>query len=486
MHRRPINFLDQNQPHPLFQHISGEKTRIHKTRRLIFLTLLISFILIFAGCLTKIIVGKYAPSDPNAYDPITLKPKTPTGFVSKLKYYIFSQENALIGQSKDRINILLFGIGGEGHDGAQLTDTIMLASIKPSTNQIAMISIPRDLAVDIPGYGIHKINNANAYAEMKKFNSGPEFAKKIIEDTFDIQIPYYIRIDFKAFEEIIDELGGVTVEVEKNFTDQMYPTANGDYQTITFEKGIQTLNGDLALKFTRSRHGNNSEGSDFARAKRQQKIILAMKEKALSFGTLANPFRINNIYNTLQKHITTNLTFADMMELIRLSRTLNTKKIINIVLDDSPNGYLKSYIGADSAFLLEPVEGSGNFNKIKELTNNVFNQGKLTTNNTPEQTPPTYQEAKIEIVNGTWRAGLAARMKKRLEEKNYLVTTIGNANNRPQNISGIYIVTNTNFTSITSALQGELHIPIRQSLPTDIQSSTSTDILVLLGDDMLE
>ncbi len=475
-----INFIDQNQIPP------PEEKKPRQTRRFIFIILAVSLIILAGGCLTKALIGKYTPTNPADYDAVTLKPKAPEGFLNKLKYYIFNQGNNLQGQSDDRINILLLGIGGAGHDGPELTDTIILLSLKPSTGKVAMISIPRDLAADIPGHGIVKINNANAYGEIKNPGFGPELSKEIIEKIFDIKIPYYVRVDFKAFEEIVDALGGVKVNVEKSFTDPMYPTNDYEYQTVSFVQGVKDMNGNEALKYARSRHGNNGEGSDFARSKRQQQILLAIKEKIFSFGTLANPFRISNIINSLTTHINTNLDFSYIMELARLSKNLDTKNIINVVFDDGPLNYLKSTFGADGAYLLVPKDG--NFDKINKLIKNVFEQGTVVYNNTPQQEVPTSSlpEAKIEIINGTWQAGLAARMKQRLEEKNLLVSTIGNAEDRPQTISGIYKISNNNFQDTTSALEKELHISVKTSLPANIQAASTTDILILLGEDLQE
>ena len=132
-----------------------------------------------------------------------------------------------------------------------------------------------------------------------------------------LDLHYYLRMDFKAFEEIINEVGGITINVDNNFIDQLYPAANNEYQTIQFNKGIQTMDGKTALIFARSRHGNNGEGSDFARSKRQQKIILALKEKILSFSTLTNPIKINNIRKTLEKNIRTDIEFSDIMSLLK-------------------------------------------------------------------------------------------------------------------------------------------------------------------------
>ena len=209
--------------------------------------------------------------------------------ISQVRNFILSSDRNIKGQADDRINILLLGIGGEGHDGAYLTDTIILASIKPSTKQLSLISIPRDLIVPIPGgYGYRKINSADSYGEIQQKGNGAEFAKQVVEQVFNISIHYYARIDFKAFKEIVDRVGGVEVYVDNTFTDNTFPTEDYLYRTISFKKGQQTLDGQNALDFARSRHGNNNEGSDFARARRQQKIILALKDKLFSVNTIFN------------------------------------------------------------------------------------------------------------------------------------------------------------------------------------------------------
>lgn len=470
LERQPVNFLHQQ----------TEKIKPQKPRWLIFLIIL--GILFIGGCIAKNIIGEYAPNDPEAYDPNTLEAKRPEGFFKKISSLVFTKENELEGQTDDRINILALGMGGLGHDGPYLTDTNMIISIKPSTGQIAMISIPRDLQVDIPGYGYNKINFANSFGETKNAGQGAEFAAKVIEKTFDLKINYYVRLDFKAFEEMIDEVGGITVNVENSFVDQMYPAANSEYQTVQFTKGIQTMNGDLALKFARSRHGNNSEGSDFARAKRQQKIILALKEKVLSFSTLVNPIKINNIKNTLEKHISTNMEFSDIMAFLKMVKELDTQNIIHLVFDDSPNGFLKNGYTAEGAFILEPV--TGNFDKINETIKNVFEAVQPIQDNTPAQEKPEMTTANVEIQNGTWVAGMAARMEKRLIDKNFIINQIGNTVERPVDKSGIYQITDKEISDTVNSLSNETHIPIKEKLPEGVQVASTTDILILIGTDI--
>lgn len=479
MEYQPLNFL-------------GQQTELVKPKKPRWLIFLIILILIFiGGCLTKNLLSENAPNNPEAYDPITLKPKKPEGFFQKMKYLVFNQDKELLGQNKDRINILLLGMGGAGHDGPYLTDTNIIVSLKPSNGQIAMISIPRDLGVEIPKQGIKKINYVNSFGETTEPGTGGEFARKIFSETFDLDIPYYVRIDFKAFGEIIDAVGGVTIDVENSFVDHMYPAPNNDYQTVNFEKGIQTMDGETALKYARSRHGSGVEGSDFARARRQQKILLALKEKMLSFSTLSNPLKINSIIKSLENHLTTNLEFSDIISLVKLARELNFSQISNLVFDDSETGYLKSTFGVDGAFLLVPK--TGNFDNINNAIENIFspekNIVKTITDNTPKQILPnetkTSSTVSVEIQNGTWNAGLAARMKKRLEDKGFSIETIGNTSVRPQAYSGIFNLNNQD-NELTKSLSQELHLPIKQQPPLGAQASTGTDILILLGEDNIE
>lgn len=466
-----------------FVHNQGfRQDRPPNSKRWLFLLIIVA-VLFVGGCITRQIVGEYEPQNPDQYDPVTLEPKSPDGLLKKLGHFVFSKENNLDGYSKDRINLLLLGMGGIGHDGPFLTDTNIIASIKPSTGQIAMISIPRDLGVKIPGHDWHKINHANAYGEADKSGSGGELAKKVIERTFDINIHYYARVDFQAFEEIVDEVGGLTVNVDTGFEDPMYPADNYEYQTLEFSSGIQTMYGERALQFVRSRHGNNGEGSDFARARRQQKVLFALKEKILSFSTLLNPIKINGIKNSLERHITTDMDFADIMAFVKLIKELNTNSIITMVLDDSPNNFLENSYTNEGAFILSPK--AGDFDDINTMIKNIFEEEQI-NNDTPEQVQPKidYSYANIEIQNGTWSVGMAARMRKRLEDKNFYIETIGNTEEKPIVASGIFKLTNKNVNDIVSALQSELHIPVKEYPPENVQATSTTDILILLGGDI--
>lgn len=188
------------------------------------------------------------------------------------------------------VNIVLLGKGGGAHDGPNLTDSINIASINLQTKNIILMSLPRDIWSEPLK---EKINAAYAIGEAKDPGKGGLIlAKAEVGGVIGQTIHYAAVIDFEKFEELINFFGGVDIHVEKSFTDNQFPipgrendTCGGDtdykcrYESLSFQKGMQHMDGETALNFVRSRHGNNDEGSDFARGKRQQKVISAVMAK---------------------------------------------------------------------------------------------------------------------------------------------------------------------------------------------------------------
>ncbi len=331
------------------------------------------------------------------------------GSNAKLSFFqqvagIVTHNDALLqGEREDRINILLLGIGGPGHEGPYLTDTMIVASIQPSTKQVAMISIPRDLVVDIPGYDYRKINSVLSIGRDQEYPGGGEaLVMKIVGDVLDIPIHYYARIDFQGFEEVIDKLGGVTVNVERSFADYQYPDNNYGYQTVRFKAGEQTMDGKTALEFARSRKGTNGEGSDFARAARQQKILVAVRDKALSLGTLLNPVKINDLLSSLANHHQTNLEVSEMLRLAKMVGSVNADNVISKVLDNSTNGFLHAATGLQGAYILEPNDDT--YGDIRFLANNIFLIGAAER-----------EAATVVVGNATSTEGLAGDMTQALD-----------------------------------------------------------------------
>lgn len=380
----------------------------------------------------------------------------------------------LQGEADDRINILLLGMGGAGHDGPYLTDTIMLASIQPSTRKVSMISIPRDLQVEIPGYGWWKINNANAFGENKNPDNGAMLTKEVVKNVFDLPIHYYIRVDFNGFEKIIDSLDGVKIYVDKSFTDYQYPTNDYKYQIISFEEGWQTMDGDTALKFARSRHGNNGEGSDFARSKRQQKILQAFKERVLSKNFLLSPKKISSMTKEFASHLRTDLEPWEVVKLAQLMKEIDTDNIITQVLDDSPGGYLYPNM-VNEAYVLQPR--GGDFSQIQYMAKNVF---------TKAEDLPAPTIVNVEIKNGTTIAGLASRISQELKLEGYRVMQIGNAPLQNYTQTEIYKLSDKNLTDQINFLQTKYNTTvIENTVPTWISDIAAPDLdfFIILGDD---
>lgn len=365
------------------------------------------------------------------------------GLFNKIKHFVPSTDKLLKGEENDRINILLLGMGGENHDGGYLTDTIMLGSLKPSTKEVALFSIPRDLTVPVNG-SWQKINSINAYAEQKLKGSGSEATSQAISELFDAPINYYVRVDFDGFINIINEIGGIDVNVENTFDDYMYPIRGKEddpnyyarYEHLHFDKGLQKMDGTTALKYARSRHALGLEGNDFARAKRQQIILEAVKEKLLSRQTLLNPVTLAKLISELNKDISTDLGPWEILKLWNNFKDVDRSKIINKVFSDAPDGLLVSGRGENGAYILTPK--SGNFNEIKSVIKDVF----INNENKPTEILPITESASVIINNGTWITGLAGKVSIELEKYNFKVLKTENAVERNHTDSVIYDLSN--------------------------------------------
>lgn len=310
-----------------------------------------------------------------------------------------------------RTNFLLVGIDKranvpysyKGPDGTVqkngfLTDTIEIVSVDRTTKKVAMISIPRDTWVSIPAFGnikgsYGKINSLYSIGNIYNYPSGSGMGllEKKIEDILGIKIDYGVRIDFDGFRKGIDLLGGVDIIVDNTFDDYQYPVDGKDdancsngtyscrYEHLHFDKGSTHLNGTQALKFVRSRHAYGPEGSDFARAKRQQKVLLAAKEKALKIQNIFDPIKINNLFTDFGQSIETNLDVSALVGVYNLAKEIKIDQIGTLVLNDSTGSYLYSppmdqYGGA---YVLIPK--GNDWSKVQKAVQDLLNPAQTGT-----------------------------------------------------------------------------------------------------------
>ncbi|MDO9399392.1 MAG: LCP family protein [bacterium] len=395
---------------------------------------------------------------------------------SNIKQLAESATNKLKGDDRGRINILFLGMGGKNHDGGYLTDTIMLASFEPSTKKVAFISIPRDMAVPIENIGWRKINSVNALAEANEQNSGGLAISQAVSDILNIPIDYYIRVDFTGFAKIIDELGGVNIYVDNTFDDYRYPILGNAsapweerYQHLHLDQGWQNMDGSLALKYARSRHAFGVEGSDFARARRQQKILKAAKDKIGSFDTLLNPIKISGLINQVQNNLDTNLKIWEMLQLWNTFKDIKEEQIITKVLDNGPNGLLTNTTGEDGAYILLPR--GGDFSEIQYLINNVFTDVPA-----EDKTKVNMEKASIEIRNGTWINGLASKVSMDLEKYGFDIIRVGNSSQQNFQKSVIYDLTYGAKVESLTVLKDKTSANVSLGLPQWLQNDLAKEL----------
>lgn len=324
----------------------------------------------------------------------------------------------LKGEGEGRINVLLLGVGDSTHAGAQLSDSIMVLSIDPQSKEVAMLGLPRDLWVNIPGWGYSKINAAHAYGEQAKEGSGPDLAKRVVSSTLGVPIHYFIRTDFTAFKQAVDAVGGINVTVEHDLYDMEYPCEQNESRRCGFKlkAGTQKLDGATALRYVRCRKGNC--GDDFGRAKRQQQVLLALKAKALSLKTILDPKKMASLVDTVGDNVRTDLQLSELQRLAEISKTIKTDKMINAVLDNNAETgtNLVRLANIGGASVVVPAGGVGNFGQIQQYVKSIFVDGYIKQEN-----------ARLQVENGTLRAGMALNAVNLLKSYSYNVINIASA-----------------------------------------------------------
>lgn len=299
--------------------------------------------------------------------------------------FIFTPESR-IRSFNGRTNVLVLGKGGEGHAGGDLTDTIIFASFSHADRGLTLISLPRDIWVpEIKA----KLNTAYFWGKQKEEWGGLTLTKSLVEEILGQPVHYAVVLDFNGFKKIIDVLGGIEVNVETGFTDEKYPIegkendkCGGDhefkcrYETVHFLPGKQYMDGATALKFVRSRNAEGEEGTDLARAARQQKVMKAVKDKTLSVGVLLSPRKLLSIWRVGRGLLETDLDSSSGAVLVRKAFQAK-EKLKSVVL---PEEFLEKPIPTeayDGQFVFIPKRGTlpggkYNWNEVRDWAESIL------------------------------------------------------------------------------------------------------------------
>lgn len=406
---------------------------------------------------------------------------------------VFSDVHALFsdvklkGEAQGRVNILLAGDSADDpdHQGADLTDSIMVVSIDTQNHTGFMLSIPRDLWVNVPGWGHEKINAAN---DVTNFNQsgypqgGMGQLEQIVQTDLGIPIDYYALINYQAFKEAVDAVDGITINIQS-------PDPRGIYDAYTHLKlpdGMDKLTGQEALDLARAR-GDDASGdisyglpnSDFDRTQHQRQMLVALAQKAKNIGVIANPIKVNGLVSAFGNNVQTDFNLQDVLRLIQVTKGMNITHLQSLTYSygGGAKSLLTDYESPDGQSALVPTEGVDSFGQLQQYYQ------QLTSNN------PVVREApSVVILNGSSTSGLAHKMSTTLSSEGFNVVGAADAENQ-YSASMIVDMTNGQKPAAKQLLQ--------TLLPKDETATTSTstpaeateaqgytaDFVVVLGTD---
>ena len=420
-------------------HIPSQKAKLRRKRtsysRFVLAFLLTAFILVFAYTGYMVVSWARASLSPTASGLIDNLPQVvapPPADAAEKPGPANSPSDAAPTspppdmERKDRINILIMGIDQRPDEGvATRTDTMIVLTADPATGDVGMISLPRDLYVEIPGLGMGKINTAHVLGETRQYpGGGPALAKVTVEQFLGYHIHYYVRLNFDGFSKLIDEIGGIYIDVPREIYDEKFPGENYDYDPLYIPAGQQHMMGEMALKYARVRNVDD----DYGRARRQQQVLVAIKDQLFSRNMIL-PLLVKapTLLRTLSQSVSTDISLTAVMDMVNIVRSLDLENIKQLVIDrtmgqegeDEKAGWI---LRADPALYRPAVDAV--FGIISPTPQPmVIGTGPKDTSG--ERLAE--EDARIAILNGTETPGLAAQTSAWLQEQGFQVAGYNNA-----------------------------------------------------------
>lgn len=400
------------------------------------------------------------------------------GYFNAKKVFKGGSSSKVIEEKQGRINILLLGNGGEGHEAPDLTDTILVASIDPVNKKTALISIPRDMWVSVPDHGSMKINAVyetgkydflgrqdSSNDNFEAVSAGFKAADAAVEDVLGMDIHYHALVDFKAFKQAVDSVGGISIEVPETLSDPMFRRENGGSSVIA-TAGQQDFDGARALMYVRSRYTS----SDFARAQRQRAVIVALQQKIFSLGTLSSPTKISQLMDAFGSNAVTDLSLKDISNLYDMTKGMQPNNIESVGLTDEPNVLVKTGMVSGQSVVL-PVAGVGNYDDIHAYIKPKVRDGNLVKEN-----------ASVVVYNGTTESGKAQTVADELKAAGYNVLSVGDAPSATYEQSTIIDRTNGKKKySLKDILSTTEITKSSTKLPDQAIQTQNADFVIILG-----
>jgi LCP family protein required for cell wall assembly len=382
----------------------------------------------------------------------------------------------LNGENSGRVNILLLGRDGGSGKNADVTNSMMLASIDTLNHTATLISLPGDLWVNASNLGVMKLDTVYQNSEFKHdgnsitgntstqtLEAGFGSADKTISQVMGINIDYNVITNLQAFQQAVDTVGGVTIDVPTSLSDQTMAWQNNHNPNLV-PAGTQTLTGKQAYLYAASKETT----SDFARAQRQRQVMSALVDKIMSIGTYSDPLKLESLINAFGNNVETDLSVSNAKDLYTVIKSISSSNIASTDLNTAPN-QLVTNGNVNGLAVVLPQAGLFNYYNIKHFVSLQLKNPYLTQEN-----------AKVLILNGTDTAGLATTMGDLLKSHDYNVIGEANAPSSNWAETSLYNVTKSN-PHTEKMLEKSLGVKVanktlNKSIPTD-----GADFVIIIG-----
>lgn len=398
------------------------------------------------------------------------------------------QNKPLEMDSKGRSNIVVFGTSEDdpGHEGALLTDSIMLVSVDQNKKDAYLLSIPRDLWVDYgqacnSGYAgrINEVYSCYSSDGQNEEAGAMALMKKVGELT-GLETHYYAHMNYSVLVDAVDAVGGVSVEIDSDdprgiFDDNFDWKCNYQCNYVKYPNGPTGLmDGEHALALARARGASGNTygltGANFDREKYQRKILIALKDRAASAGTLTNVGKVTGLIDAMGNNLRTNFETAEVRTLMALGTDIPSNKIKSLLLNDTEAPLVTGTM-INGASVLIPTAGQGNFTEIQ-----AYIRKKISSN------PVVREEANIAVLNGTTVIGLAQTEADALSAIDYSVTSTGNAPTTDYAKTVVYRLNTKEMNGTANALAKRYNVRLTTTAP-DFTVAEGVDFVVIVGND---